>query len=133
REKLLEEAELRRLAVRPARSGRQVHADHGDLGEMRFEVSPFRVELAAAEPLDDARRDFRVDGDAAVALARGRKKRRVRAAWRAQRARDVVVRRLDLLQAHDVPRFGTAEPAREAAPLGRPYSVDIERDDAHVV
>src|SRR5262245_52425613 len=52
-------------------------------------------------------------------------------ARRAQRARDVPVRRADLLQADDVPRVAAREPMRESPALGRADAVDVERDDAH--
>ena len=47
RQERLEEAELRRLAMRPARARRQVDADHRELAEVRLEIAPLGVELAA--------------------------------------------------------------------------------------
>src|SRR5262249_4668407 len=123
RKKFVAEAELRRLTVRAARSGRQIHADDGELGEVRLEVATFDVELTASEALDEARRHLRIQGDAAVAFALGWMKSGVRATRRSQRARNVVVRCLDLLQAHDVPRLGPAQPAPETAPLRRAQPV----------
>ena len=76
RQELREEAELRRLPVRPARPRRQVQADHGQVAEIRAQVAALAVELAAAEPGRELRRRARVDTDARVALLLGRMERR---------------------------------------------------------
>src|SRR5207237_6907915 len=79
----------------------------------------------------DVRSGGRINGDASVTLPLGRVECGVRLARRVQPARNVRMRRLDFLQADDVPRIAAGEPVREALALRRPDSVDVESDDPH--
>ena len=131
RQEFREETEFRRLAVLPARAGGEIDADHRQFREVCFDVATFAVELVAAEAGPDPRRCPRVHPDTRVAAARGRVEGGMRPARSAQRARDVGVRRADLLHAHDVPRVAAREPVRESPALGGADAVDVERDDSH--
>src|SRR5215203_2915223 len=71
---LLQEAEFRRLAVRPGRARRHVERHHPQLAEARFDVAPFGVELARREALPDFVGGFSaVERDTAVAFLLGKR------------------------------------------------------------
>jgi hypothetical protein len=133
RHERVEKPKLGRLAMRPARSRRQIDADDGKIREVRLQIASFDVEFRVAETGGDARRRLGIQRHSAISLARGRVERRVRVPRGAKRARHVTVRALDFLQAHDVPRLGARKPPREPLAFGRAQAVDVERDDAHAV
>src|SRR5262245_55486162 len=131
RQELREKAVLRRLAMLAARARGQVETDHAQVAEIGLQVAALAVELAAAEAGGERRRCTRVHADPRVAPPLRRMEVRRALARRAQAARHVVVMRLELLQADDVPRLDAREPARETLALGGANAVDVEGDDAH--
>ena len=133
RQEHVEEAVLRRLPMRAARSRRQVHADDRQRPDIGLEEASLAIEFLGAESGRRRMRQLRVHGDAAVALAQGGVERRVRSARRPQRARHVRLVTLDFLHADDVPRLGAREPAGEALALRGAQAVDVQGDDAHRV
>src|SRR5512132_207999 len=131
RQERFEKTELRRLSMRAAGARRQVDADDRQPLEVRLQIATFAVEFRMAEAGGELRRRLCIQRDAAVALALRSVERRMRLPRRGQRPRNVGMAAFDLLQAHDIPRLGTRQPAREALALRRAQAVDVEGDDSH--
>ena len=113
----IEEAVLRDLAFGRGRSGREVHRNHRDVGEVGFDVPPLGIELGIAETeLDPPRPALCIQSRAAVPPFLSAVKKTVQAGLGTQGIRDVDLVRLDLLQADDV-GIGSFDPPEHA--LGR--------------
>ena len=127
RHERVQKPELRRLALGPRGTGRQIERHHGQLAEACLEITPLAVELVDAEPADDffgflaaVKRRTRITrplGIEEVALVAGEF--------------DVVPRklrsvRLGLLQADDV-RVLAAQPLEGTLRGGRTYAIRILR------
>src|SRR5882672_819944 len=126
---LLEEAELRRLAVRAGGARRHVKGNHPQLAEARLDVAAFGVELAAGEAaLHLVGRSAAVERDAAVALLLRKRVAGLVELEAVELRVEVGLLALHLLQADDVgPLCG--EPAEETFVCRRPDAVDVQGDD----
>jgi hypothetical protein len=130
-DEVLEEAELRGLAMRPGRTRRQVNRDDPELAEARLDIAALGVELLAGEPSPDLiGRLAAHQCDAAIALFLGEGVAGGKSLQAVEPRVEIELLALDLLQAHHV---GTLrrEPAKQTLVGGRADAVHIDRDDAH--
>src|SRR3954468_23960187 len=126
---LLQEAELRRLAVRTGRAGRHVERHHPQLAEARLDVASFGVEFAHREALPYLiGRLAAVERDTAVALLLGEGVAALERLQAVQLRVEVGLVAFDFLQADYVGAV-RGEPAEQALLRRRPDAVDVEGDD----
>src|SRR5258708_39331522 len=124
-QKILQEAKLRRLAVRTGRAGGQVDRHHPELAEARLDVASLGVEFLALEAAARlVRLPAAVKSDAAIAFLLGKAVARRVPLQRVQRRVQIRLLALDLLQADDVGAL-RGEPAEQALLRRRTDAVDV--------
>src|SRR6185503_18132325 len=117
-EKALEEAELRRLAMRAGRARRHVERDHPQLAEARLDIAALGVELATPEAAPDfVGRLAAVERDPAVALLLGERVAGLEDFQAVELRVEVDLLALHFLQAHHVGALA-GEPAEQALARG---------------
>src|SRR5258708_19386374 len=126
---LLQEPELRSLAVRTRGAGRHVERHHRQFSEARFDVAALGVELAALEAaLHFARRLAAVQRDAAIALLLRKGVAGLVKPEAVQLRVEIVLLAFHLLQAdHSGPL--RAKPPEKTLFCCRADAVDVESDD----
>jgi hypothetical protein len=130
RQEARHEAELRGLPVRAGRARRYIQRDHGELAELRLQVAALVIELRHAEAAARALGPLLgIQRRAGIALLLCAVKVRMQAVRIAQGLGDVVLVRLDLLQAQHV-RIDPSHPAPQPLAGGRANAIDVERGDA---